>query len=539
MSRVYVRRGFERRIHVSLKHSGLYVNLAALNHQESGTPVLEAIGIQKSFGGVRALNGVSLDLLPGEVHALVGENGAGKSTLIKIFTGAVQPDAGEIRLRGQRIERNSPAKARTLGIGVIYQQPALFPDLTVAENVALAKDSTQLWHKVDWKARRTHAGRLLDRIGARIRPDALAGSLSMPEQQLVELAKAVDADASILIMDEPTASLGDRDAENLFRIVQEMRAKSVAIIYISHRFEELFRLANRVTVLRDGNSIETRPMAGTTTQDLIRLMVGRELQTVFPKRNVELGEIALEIRNLSCTQLGVKDVNLSVRRGEIVGLAGLVGSGRTQFAEALFGLAPIDGGEIRIEGKTADIRSPVDALRSGLAYVPEDRRRHGVILEMSVSANTTLASLDKISSRGFLQFDAEEQAAEEFVKRLGVKTPSADTLTANLSGGNQQKVALARWLMTQPKVLILDEPTQGIDIGAKSEIHSLMGKLAESGLAILMISSETPEVLGMSDRIAVMAKGRIAGILDRKDATPYNLLELALGHRPTVPDGQE
>lgn len=494
--------------------------------------LLEAKGIEKSYGGVRALKGVSLELGAGEVHALVGENGAGKSTLIKILTGAVQADAGEIRLRGATIVENSPAKSRSLGISVIYQQPALFPDLSVAENIALARDSRQLWRKVNWRLRRARATELLERVGARIQPDTLAGSLSMPEQQLVELAKALDTNACVVIMDEPTASLGDRDAENLFRIVADLRAQGTAVLYISHRFEELFRLADRVTVLRDGNSIATREMQGVTTPELIRMMVGRELDTVFPKHNIELGKTVLEIRRLSCQRIGVKQVSLSVRKGEILGLAGLVGSGRTQFAEALFGLVAIDGGEVLVNGISVRIESPSDAVRLGLAYVPEDRRRHGVILEMPIALNTTLASLGKVSTNGLLRLRAERSVAEEFKERLGVKAPSAQTLAKNLSGGNQQKVALARWLMTEPRILILDEPTQGIDVGAKSEIYRLIGDLAKRGLAILMISSEMPEILGMSDRVAVMVKGEIAAILDRKDATAQSVLELALGHVP-------
>jgi rhamnose transport system ATP-binding protein len=494
--------------------------------------LLEAKGIQKSYGGVRALKGVSLELRAGEVHALVGENGAGKSTLIKILTGAVEADAGEIHLRGELISENNPAKSRALGISAIYQQPALFPDLSVAENIALARDSAHLWRKVDWKSRRARAAELLERVGARTAPDALAGTLSMPEQQLVEIAKALDANACVMIMDEPTASLGDSDTENLFRIVAGLKARGTAVLYISHRFEELFRLADRVTVLRDGNSIATREMQGVTAPELIRMMVGRELDTVFPKHNVEFGETALEVRNLSCRRLGVKRVSLSVRKGEIVGLAGLVGSGRTQFAEALFGLAPIDGGEVLVNGVPVRIDSPAEAVRLGVAYVPEDRRRHGVILEMPIALNTTLASLNKVSTNGLLRLRAERNIAETFKERLGVKASSAQTLARNLSGGNQQKVALARWLMTEPKILILDEPTQGIDVGAKSEIYRLIGELAKDGLAILMISSEMPEILGMSDRVAVMVKGEIAAIMDRKDSTAHAVLELALGHVP-------
>lgn len=497
--------------------------------ETAGRVVLEAVDVRKSFGGIRALKGVSLKLFAGETHALVGENGAGKSTLIKIFTGALQPDGGEIRLHGKLVEHHSPAHARTLGIAAIYQQPALFPDLTVAENVGLASGNQGRWRKVNWAARRTHAAKVLERVGARIRPDTPARDLSMPEQQLVEIAKAVDANAAVLILDEPTASLGEQDVEHLFRLMTEMRAHGTAIIYISHRFEELFRMADQVSVLRDGSSIGTYPMAEMTNAKLIHLMVGRELEAIFPKREATWGEPALDVRSLSSKGRGVKEVSLQVRRGEILGLAGLVGSGRTEFAEALFGLAPRDGGEVRINGKPVEIGSPGDAVREGLAYVPEDRRNHGVVLNMPVAANMTIASLKKVSANGFIRSDDEEKVAKSYIQSLGVKTPNTDTSVANLSGGNQQKVALARWLMTDPKVLILDEPTQGIDIGAKAEIYHLMERLTQNGTAILMISSDMNEVLGMSDRIAVMSKGKIAGFLSREEATPHKVLELTLG----------
>jgi rhamnose transport system ATP-binding protein len=492
--------------------------------------LLEAIGIEKSYGGVRALKNVSLTLREAEVHALIGENGAGKSSLIKVLTGAVRADAGEIWVQGERLHDITPAKARALGIGVIYQQPALFPDLSVAENIALATETATLWHKVDWKGRRARAAELLARIGSRIRPEKLAGDLTIAEQQIVEIVKALDANARILIMDEPTSALGNEDSENLFRILLELRAKGVSIVYITHRFEELFRLADRVTVLRDGNSIATREMAGVTNKELIHMMVGREVETLFPKHEIKLGATALEVRSARCRQLGFENVSLSIRRGEILGLGGLIGSGRTQLAEALFGLVRLDSGEILIDGQRVEIRSPSDAVKFGLAYVPEDRRRHGVILEMPISANTTLASLEKISINGLLRFRTEQDVAKRLKERLGVKAPSIETPAKELSGGNQQKVALARWLMTTPKILILDEPTQGIDVGAKAEIHRLIGELAEGGLAILMISSEMPELLAMCDRIAVMAKGKIAGFLDRNEATPQAVLELALGH---------
>ena len=493
-------------------------------------PVLEAVGIQKSFGCVRALKGVSLDVRTGEVHGLVGENGAGKSTLIKIFAGAVAPDGGEIRLHEKRVEHLTPAKSKALGISVIYQQPALFPDLTVAENIALANESQAAFRRIDWRQRNEHAAKLLERVGAAMRPQSRVSSLSMPEQQLVEIAKAVDAAARLVIMDEPTASLGDRDAKNLFRIVDELKKSGTAVIYISHRFEELFALADRVTVLRDGESMGTFPMPEMTNRELIRLMVGRDLDTVFPARNCVIGEPLLAVRHLSCVSRGVHDVSLVLRRGEVLGLAGLVGSGRTQFAETLFGLSRADGGEVAIDGKPARIESPRQALALGLAYVPEDRRRHGVIMDFPVALNTTLASLGRVSRGGFLDFGAERRVAQEYRERFRVKTPSVDTPVRNLSGGNQQKVSLARWLMTEPRVLILDEPTQGIDIGAKREIYTLIGELAARGLGILLISSELAEILGMSDRIAVMHAGRIAGVLDRNEANSHAVMELALGH---------
>jgi rhamnose transport system ATP-binding protein len=491
--------------------------------------LLEAKGIQKSYDGVKALTSVSLELRAGEVHALVGENGAGKSTLIKVLTGAIEPDGGEVRLHDQRIERNSPAKAHKLGISVIYQQPALFPDLSVAENIAIGNDGNKLWQRVDWQTRTTQATRLLQQIGARISPGALVSSLSMPEQQLVEIAKALAAHASVLIMDEPTSSLGQEDTRNLLRIVGELRARGTGILYISHRLEELFEIADRVTVLRDGNNAGTHEMTAVTSRQLIRMMVGRELETLYPKLEIKPGEVALELRGVYCKQSRVKNVNLAIRSGEIVGLAGLVGSGRTQLADALFGLAAISQGSVYIDGMPAKIRCPRDAVKAGIAYVPEDRRRHAVILEMPIRSNVTLASLDRLSKNGMLQKRAEHDVAQEFTQRLHVKATSIETLAKNLSGGNQQKVALARWLITRPKVLILDEPTQGIDIHAKSEIYHLIGTLAETGMAILLISSEMSEILALSDRIAVMSKGELVGIFDRKDASPDEILRLALG----------
>lgn len=494
--------------------------------------LFRATHITKSYAGVQALRNASLELRAGEVHALIGENGAGKSTFIKIVTGAVKPDSGELQLDGQMLVSNSPRAAKALGISAIYQQPALFPQLTVAENLALGMEGGGLLSRVDWRSRRRRAAELLAQVGARIDPEADAGSLSMPQQQLVEIARSLGADAKLLIFDEPTASLSEEDTQNLFNVIRNLRERGVGMIYISHRLEELPVIADRVTVLRDGSTIDTLPMAQVSRPQLIQLMVGRELSAVFPKREVKLGETVLELRGVSCLQSGIKNINLSVRAGEIVGLAGLVGAGRTELARTIFGLTPADKGEILLKGKQVELKTPSQAIEAGIAYVPEDRRRHGVVLDMPISHNITLASLDELSSASGLNFRTEKEVSTDYCRKLGVKTPAIYVPVGTLSGGNQQKVALARWLMTKPSVLILDEPTQGIDVGAKSEIHSLMTDLAEQGVAIVMISSELPEVLGMSDRIAVMHGGTIVSTLSRAEATQDKILSLALGHAP-------
>jgi rhamnose transport system ATP-binding protein len=495
-------------------------------------PLLRAADIRKSYAGVQALKSASLELRAGEVHALIGENGAGKSTLIKIITGAVEPDGGELQIEGKAVTHNSPRVAKELGVAAIYQQPALFPELTVAENIALGVEQSGLGGRVDWKGRRRRAAELLAQVGARISPDADAGDLTMPQQQLVEIARALGADAKVLILDEPTASLSEEDTQNLFNVIRSLRERGVGMVYISHRLEELPVIADRVTVLRDGRTIDTRLMSEVNRQQLIQMMVGRELSAVFPKREVQLGDVVLELRDLGCAESGVHSVNLSVRAGEIVGLAGLVGAGRTELARAVFGLTPVDSGEILLRGGRVRIGSPAQAIRRGVAYLPEDRRRHGVILDMQIGSNITLASLDKISRGGGLDFRAERELAGDYARRLGVKTPAIYVPVSTLSGGNQQKVALSRWLLTKPRVLILDEPTQGIDVGAKSEIHALMTDLAAEGVAVLMISSELPEILGMSDRVAVMYGGTVVRILDRAEATQEKVLALALGHSP-------
>ncbi len=483
----------------------------------------------KSFAGVRALQGVSFDLRAGEVHAVVGENGAGKSTLIRIMTGAEQPDAGTLTVAGRPVRHMDPATSRALGIAAIYQQPSLFPHLTVAENIALALEPGGAWRRVNWQARTARAADLLGRVGSTIDPARLVETLSMPEQQIVEIAKAIGADATIVLMDEPTASLTDREVEHLFRAIALLKSHGVGILYISHRLEEVFAVADRITVLRDGQTVATRAAAEVDRGELIRLMVGREVSAVFPKRPVAFGEPALEVRGLSNRAAGIRHVTLTVRCGEMLGVAGLVGSGRTQLAETIFGITPADGGQILLHGTPVRIASPSDAIRAGIAYVPEDRRRHGVVLDMSIAANASLASLGAVSARGLIDRGAERARAQAHVDRLRIRTPSVLAEVGTLSGGNQQKVALARWLSTGPSVLILDEPTQGVDVGSKAEIHALMQELAEGGLAILMISSDLPEILGMSDRVAVMCGGQVRGVLTRAEATQSTILALALG----------
>ncbi len=525
--------------------------------------LLQLSSVTKSFGAVRALKGVSFDLRGGEVHALLGENGAGKSTLIKIVTGAHRPDGGSIEIAGQPVRHLTPSTAHKLGIACIYQQPALFPDLTVAENIALRLEPATAARKVNWRERRARAAELLQRIGADLSPEAEVRSLSMPEQQLVEIACALGAGARIVIMDEPTASLTQKEQQLLFDVVRGLRAGGVGIIYITHRLDEIFQLADRVTVLRDGESVGTQLVRRTgvapvsnqtelaahaghengdrrdacptlTESELIKLMVGREVSHIYPPSEAEPGEVVLSLKNLGCAMSGVKDVSLAVRAGEVLGLAGLVGAGRTELARVLFGITPADAGEIQLNGKRVTIRSPREAVAQGIAYVPEDRRRHGVILELPIAHNLTLAIHRRLFPGAWLRFGAERQMALEFIRDLDVKASGPEAPGASLSGGNQQKISLARWLATKPRLLILDEPTQGVDVGAKSEIHKIIRRLAREGLAVLMISSDLPEILGMSDRIGVMRGGTLVAMLPGRSAA-HEVMAAALGQTETEP----
>jgi len=497
-------------------------------------PLLRAADIEKHYPGVRALAGVTFEVEAGEIHALVGENGAGKSTLIKVITGAVQPERGTLEFAGQRLTGHDPRSSKALGIAAIYQQPALFATLTVAENLSLGSEPGGLWRRIDWRARRRRAGELLTRVGAAIDPDRPVSSLSMPEQQWLEIARAIGSRAKLLILDEPTACLPEEQVRQLFEVVRGLRAEGLGLVYISHRLDELFELADRVTVLRDGATVATHRMSEVTKDDLIRLMVGRELSALFPTRSAAFDPAApvlLGVRGLTCQASGLRDVSFELRAGEILGLAGLVGSGRTELARALFGLTPADGGQVTLAGRELAIDSPSTAIAAGLAYVPEDRRRHGIVGELSNQYNTTLATLDRMTRGGLLDTSGEERTTLELATRLDVRTPSFHTATGNLSGGNQQKVALARWLAADPAVIIVDEPTQGVDVGAKAEIHRILADLADQGKGVLLISSELAEVLGLADRVGVMSGGRLVALLDRAEATQERVLSLALGHR--------
>jgi len=491
-------------------------------------PLLELRRITKSYAGVHALRGVDFDLQPGEVHALLGENGAGKSTLIRVVTGAHQPDRGSIAIAGQRVTHLTPSAAQQLGVACIYQQPALFPDLTVAENIALRLEPSTGLRLVHWSARRERARSLLARIGASISPETEVRALSMPEQQLVEIACALGAGARIVIMDEPTASLTQKEQHLLFAVVRDLRASGVGVIYISHRLDEIFALADRVTVLRDGESVGTSPVGEINEAGLIRMMVGREVTQIYPPAETEPGDTVLSLKGVGSSACPVHDVTFDVRAGEVFGLAGLVGAGRTELARILFGLTPADRGEIRLNGQPVTLRSPQEAVAHGIAYVPEDRRRHGVVLEMPIAQNMSMAVHRRIFPGTWLRFGTERRHALDFIRDLAVKAYGPDAPGGSLSGGNQQKVSLARWLATKPKLLILDEPTQGVDVGAKSEIHKIVRRLAKQGLAVLLISSDLPEVLGMSDRIGIMRGGTMAAVLPGK-ADAQEVMALALG----------
>ena len=497
--------------------------------------LLQLRGITKRFPGVLALDGVDFALTAGEVHALVGENGAGKSTLIKIISGVHQPDAGRIDYLGTPVTFPTPRAAADRGITVIYQEVALFPDLTVLENLYVGAYPRRplLRHsgrgrRVDWMAMRARAQDVAASLGVKLDLEAPVHRLSAAQQQLVEIARALLRDARVIIMDEPTGPLTQQDAARLFSLIRQLRSRGVGIIYISHRLEEIFEVADRLTVLRDGRRIVAMPVGETTREMLIHHMVGRTLDTLYPHTARQTGPPVLEVEGLG-TSGALTDVSFTLGRGEILGLAGLVGSGRTTLARAIFGIVPPGRGRIKLDGVDARIAHAGRARELGIAYVPEERQRQGLVLPFSVSENLSLVILRRLSRLGFINHASERTVAHDVVRRLDIRTPGIGVPAATLSGGNQQKVVVGKWLAAEPRVLIMDEPTRGVDVGAKAEIHRLMSALAGRGLAILLISSELPELLGMSDRIMVMHRGRIAGELSRGQATQEKIMAMATG----------
>ncbi len=489
--------------------------------------ILEMINISKSFPGVKALDNVNFKVKSGEVHALVGENGAGKSTLMKILDGVYNTDSGEIIINGKEVKINNTNDARKLGIGFVFQEFNLVASLSVAENVYLGRLKKNKMRLVDWKNINYEAEKLLFDLNFKINPKTLIEDLSVAEKQLVEIAKALSLDAQIIIMDEPTSALTKSEIDKLFVIINDLKNKGITIIYISHRLEEIFLIADRVSVLRDGKIISTKQVIDETKNDIIEKMVGRSFDLEFPERESNIGEVVLEIENLSSNLL--KNISFKLHAGEILGISGLVGSGRTELAKALFGDDPPKSGILKVKGKNVKIRSTTHAKKNGIALIPEDRKEEDLVLNFSVLINTTICNLKKIITKiGTLSSQKEKKSAMQIINKLGVKTPSINQKAIYLSGGNQQKVIVAKWLFSEPDILIMDEPTRGIDVGAKFEIYQLMNLMVLEGKAIIMISSELPEVMAMSDRLLVMNKGAIKGVFNKKEINANDIMKAAI-----------
>ncbi|MDY3003667.1 MAG: sugar ABC transporter ATP-binding protein [Christensenella hongkongensis] len=486
--------------------------------------ILELKGITKLYPGVKALDNVSLSFRRGEVHALVGENGAGKSTLIKTISGAIEPSAGTITVEGKTFEGLTPTLSRENGIAVVYQEFTLVPVLSAAENIFLGEFIRKGWI-CNRKAMNEKAAELFKMLKIKLEPEVKVEDLTTGYQQIVEIAKAVAKDAKILIMDEPSAPLTTNEVEAMFGIVDTLKEQGVTVIYISHRLEEIFRVADRVSVLRDGAYIATKDIGDTNKDDLISLMVGRTLKETYPERDALTDEVVLSVRNLSGN--GVKDISFDLKKGEILGFGGLVGAGRTELAALLFGNAKITGGEMLLKDKKISPKTPEGAIASGISLVPEDRKNQGLILDMTIKENITAASMKRLSKKGFVNKKAEEDFTTEYVRSLNIKTPGIHQKVKNLSGGNQQKVVLGKWMGTDPDILIFDEPTRGIDVGAKQEIYKLMVDITRKGKSIIMISSDMEELLGMSDRMVILSKGRMSAILDKDEFTQEKVLKYA------------
>lgn len=497
------------------------------NHTD--TPLLAMRGVTKTFPGVQALTDVDFVVVPGEIMALVGENGAGKSTLMKVLNGVYRPDAGTITWAGQPVTFNAPGDAQAAGISMIHQELALINELDAGKNIFLGREPRLAPGVVDWRALYRAAQAELDALGLDIRARTPVKFYSIAQQQMIEVAKALSMRARLIVMDEPTSSLTDREVETLFDQMRRLRARGVSIVFISHRMSEIFDIADRVTVLRDGQLVGVAPVAAVTAEDIIRMMVGREVGTLYERGpSVMTDEVVLSVRNLT-SGTRVRDVSFDLHRGEILGFAGLVGAGRTELAEAIFGARPVNAGAITLDGQPVTLGRPSLAIRNGIGLVPEDRKQQGLFLRMSVAANTVMAKLHRLLRAGFIPHRRVHDEANAFIERLNVRTPSARQVIGNLSGGNQQKVVIAKWLTLGPRVLILDEPTRGIDVGAKAEIYRLMHDLAADGVAILMISSELPEVLGIADRVLVMHEGRVTGTFDPRTATQDAVMRAATG----------
>jgi rhamnose transport system ATP-binding protein len=500
---------------------------------EAGRVVLALEDVSKSFGAVAALRGAHLELRAGEAHALVGENGAGKSTLVKILAGVHGPDTGRVLLDGEPVELHNPAAARAAGIAVIYQEPTLFPDLSVAENIFMGRQPLVSGRRIDRNALATRCRELFERLGVHMDPDRPARGLSIADQQMVEIAKALSFDARVLVMDEPTAALSGVEVERLFAVARSLRDNGAAVLFISHRFDEVFDLCDRITVMRDGQWVSTDLAKDLTVDQVVRRMVGRDVSSLFPKQDVEPGDVVLEVRGL--TRRGVfSDVSFDVRAGEIVALAGLVGAGRSEVVRGVFGVDTYDAGSVRVNGTQLKKGDPAAAMAAGIALVPEDRRQQGLVMELSVERNATLTRRWKLARAGLLSARAERATAAEWSKKLRVKAGKLSDPVSTLSGGNQQKVVLAKWLSTEPKVLIVDEPTRGIDVGTKAEVHRLLSSLAADGLAVVMVSSELPEVLGMADRVLVMHEGSLVDDIPRARADEDSVMLAATGQGRTA-----
>ena len=491
-------------------------------------PLLSLEHAEKSFGAVHALEDGVIDLSAGEVHGLVGENGAGKSTLVKILAGVHRPDAGRLLLDGQEAIFDNAKQSQLAGIAIIFQEPTLFPDLTVAENIFVGGQPLKRFRRIDGRRMRREAGLVFDQLGVRLDPDRVARGLSIADQQLVEIAKALTTNARVIVMDEPTAALTTAEVDRLFGIVETLRSRGNAVLFVSHRLEEIFTICQRVTVMRDGRHILTRPTGELTIQSVIRAMVGRDMDALFPKVAAEQGPVVLKVDHLT-REGAFTDVSFQVRRGEIVALAGLVGAGRTEVARAIFGIDRWDVGSVEVGGRRLRPGSPTRAMAAGVGLVPEDRRQQGLVMDFSIERNVALASLDSLQRAGIIRRGAERRFAKDWALRLQLRYSKLTSPVWTLSGGNQQKVVLAKWLARKPAVLIVDEPTRGIDVGTKAEVHRLLSELAAQGVAVLMISSELPEVLGMADRILVLFEGRVTREFARAEATEDAIMQAATG----------